>query len=57
MGLKLIVPPLQGSGSVCGLLTQAFSLGFVISPLQGLKAGLCEVAFRLGALLSRPFGA
>ena len=35
VGLKRIVPPLQGSGLRGAPLTQAFSLGFVISPLWG----------------------
>jgi len=35
VGMKKIVPPLQGCGLMGVLLTQAFSLGFVRSPLWG----------------------
>ncbi len=50
MGLKRIVPPFQGSGVDWPLLTQAFSLGFVISPLRGSSRDVCvsrEAGFRL----------
>ena len=57
MGLKSIVPPLQGLGIGLALLTQAFSLGFVIFAPLGLKGlGFVRSRSDSGFCYSAPWG-